>query len=108
MLTAMYQFQSPKTMPIKQEYHTSANPSFFFDRKKASRKTDRPNTAPAIDGQSEAYGTVLRMKNRRKAKMKANRGTVPVLISITAIAAENKMKRAFDIASMVMGVYYKK
>ena len=104
MLMAIYQCHSPSTRPIMHEYHTSANPNFLFEIKKARRKTDKPVNAPTIDVQKRVYEIALRMKNKGKAMIKATRGNVPVLISKKVIATENKIKRDLDITSSAIRV----
>ena len=107
-LIAMYQYKDPNTNPIMPEYHTSANPNFFFESTKASIKMDKPITAPAIANQENEFDTTLSVRNARKAKMKAKRGTEPVLKSRMAIPMENSIKRTFTKVSKVIIIFYSK
>ena len=91
-LIEIYHNLSPSTKPIMPEYQTSAKPSFFFERKKASRKTARPVTAPVMENQENEEDTTMRVKKSKKAERKAMRGIFPDLISMTAMSKEKREK----------------
>ena len=83
--------------PIRAEYQTSASPSFLPEIKKASKKIESPIMAPAIGSQagSCSFNSSLRIKKKGKAKINAARGTLPVFISVAAMATEKRTNSDF-------------
>ena len=87
---AAYHHKGPSKKPIRAEYQTSARPSLFFERKKASKKITKPRNKPEreLNNEKLAKRNNLSKRKNKKAIIKALRGISPFFISMTEIAIE--------------------
>ena len=99
----------PSIIPIRAEYHISANPSFLFDSKKTLMNTKKPRMMPEMAKINKYLSILIRyiIKITGKIRIKASLGTLPFFMSNSEIITENKVKSTFSMTINIIFISIK-